>query len=152
MIKENIDNFTKFPTSSFIKTITFPQLPSTMKLGGIITVFNPLSANPTKWSNTLKQCSSVLDNFVGLSLKGLRRIIGTWKTTIDPSVPFETFQRCLKRLSMIKSLFFIHDILSKYQCGFRKGFSTQHCLIAMIQKWKKSIDNKATFGAVITDL
>ena len=42
-------------------------------------VFNPLSVNPTKWSNTLKQffgniptnCLSVLDYFVGLALKGL---------------------------------------------------------------------------------
>ena len=40
---------------------------------------NPLSANPTKWSNTLKQfvgklptnCLSVFDRFVGLALKGL---------------------------------------------------------------------------------
>ena len=39
---------------------------------------NPLSANPTKWSNTLKQfvgklpmnCVSVFDHFVGLALKG----------------------------------------------------------------------------------
>ena len=31
--------------------------------------FNPLSANPTKWSNTLKQ---LFDHFVGLALKGLR--------------------------------------------------------------------------------
>ena len=41
---------------------------------------DPLSANPTKWSNTLKQfvsklpmnCLSVFDHFVGLALKGLR--------------------------------------------------------------------------------
>ena len=40
---------------------------------------NPLSANPTKLWNTLKQfvgnlptnCLSVFDNFVGLALKGL---------------------------------------------------------------------------------
>ena len=40
---------------------------------------NPLSANPTKWSNTLKQfvgksrrnCLRVLGHFVGLALKGL---------------------------------------------------------------------------------
>ena len=40
---------------------------------------NPLSANPTKWSNTLKKfvgklstnCLSVFDHFVGLVLKGL---------------------------------------------------------------------------------
>ena len=42
--------------------------------------FNPLSANPTKWSNTLKQfvanlstnCLSVFDHFVKLALKGLK--------------------------------------------------------------------------------
>ena len=41
---------------------------------------NALSANPTEWSNTLKQffgslptnCLSVLDHFVKLALKGLR--------------------------------------------------------------------------------
>ena len=41
--------------------------------------FNPLSANPTKWSNTLKQfvgklptnCLSVFDHFLGLAFKGL---------------------------------------------------------------------------------
>ena len=42
-------------------------------------VFNPLSANPTKWSNTLKQfvadlprnCLNVFDHFVKLAFKGL---------------------------------------------------------------------------------
>ena len=45
-----------------------------------LAVFNPLSANPTKWSNTLKQfvgnlltnCLSVFGHFVGLALKGLK--------------------------------------------------------------------------------
>ena len=32
-------------------------------------------------------------------------------------------------------------LLSKYQCGFRKGFSTQHCLLAMIEKLRKSLDS-----------
>ena len=43
---------------------------------------NPLSANFTKWSNTLNKfvgkltanCLSVFDHFVGLALKGLRSI------------------------------------------------------------------------------
>ena len=39
-------------------------------------LFNPLSANITKWSNTLKHtpmnCLNVLDHFVGLVFKGLR--------------------------------------------------------------------------------
>ena len=44
----------------------------------LILNINPLGANPTKWSNTLKQfvdnmpanCLSVFDQFVGLTLKG----------------------------------------------------------------------------------
>ena len=48
----------------------------------VILSFNPLSANPTKWSNTLKQfvgklptiCLSVFDHFVGLELKGLNAV------------------------------------------------------------------------------
>ena len=43
---------------------------------------NPLSANPTIWSNTLKQIRrqqptnflSVFDHFVGSALKGLREL------------------------------------------------------------------------------
>ena len=47
---------------------------------------------------------------------------------------------------------FFNGILSKLQCGFRKGFSAQHCLIVMIEKWKKSIDQRKNAGALITDL
>ena len=51
--------------------------------------FNILSANPAKWSNTLKQfvenlstnCLSVFDHFVGLALKGL-----TLLTTLPPPI------------------------------------------------------------------
>ena len=36
---------------------------------------------------------------------------------------------------------YFDKILSKYQCGFRKGFSTQHCLLAMIENLRKSLDS-----------
>ena len=42
--------------------------------------------------------------------------------------------------------------LSKYQCGFRKGYNAQHCLLAMTEKWKKAVDNGNVFGALLTDL
>ena len=29
---------------------------------------------------------------------------------------------------------FMDQFLSKYQCGFRKGFNVQHCLFAMLEK------------------
>ena len=43
-------------------------------------------------------------------------------------------------------------IMSKYQCGFRKGFNAQHCLVSMIEKWKESVDSGGAFGALMTDL
>ena len=44
------------------------------------------------------------------------------------------------------------SFLSKYQCGFRKGYSTQYCLLAMIEKWKSAVDKGKPFSALLTDL
>ena len=44
------------------------------------------------------------------------------------------------------------DILSKYQGGFRKKFSSQHSLLAMFEKWKKVLDNGGSRGAILVDL
>ena len=41
---------------------------------------------------------------------------------------------------------------SKFQCGYRKGYSAQHCLQAMIKKWKTALDNEGVFAALLTDL
>ena len=38
------------------------------------------------------------------------------------------------------------------KCGFRKSFSAQHRLLAMIQKWRKSMDQGKFFGPLLTDL
>ena len=62
-------------------------------------MLNPLSANPTKWSNTLKQfvgklpanCLSVFDHFVGLTLNGLTHFLVRGDITIYPSI--FTFKR-----------------------------------------------------------
>ena len=47
---------------------------------------------------------------------------------------------------------FIDPLLSKYQCGFREGYSPQHCLLAMLQKGKNVVDKGKIFGALLTDL
>ena len=44
------------------------------------------------------------------------------------------------------------EILSKFQCGFRKVFSTQHCLLSMLEKWKRAVDNSKVFGMLLTNL
>ena len=47
---------------------------------------------------------------------------------------------------------YMKKFMSPYLCGFRKGFSTQHCLIAMLEKMKKSLDKKHFAAALLTDL
>ena len=42
--------------------------------------------------------------------------------------------------------YFDNNIFSKYQCGFRKGFSTQHALLVMIEKVKIDRDNRILRG------
>ena len=44
------------------------------------------------------------------------------------------------------------SILSKAQCGFRKGYSTQYSIIAMIEKWRRNLDQGGICGALFTDL
>ena len=40
----------------------------------------------------------------------------------------------------------MEQFISKYQCGFRKGFSAQHCLLGMLEKQKRSVDQRKVFG------
>ena len=42
--------------------------------------------------------------------------------------------------------------ISKFQCSFRKGFSTQNCLLHRIENWKESLDQGGHYGALLTDL
>ena len=46
----------------------------------------------------------------------------------------------------------MNKLLSSYLCGFRKGYSTEQCLIIMLEKWKKALDKRNYAGALLTDL
>ena len=47
---------------------------------------------------------------------------------------------------------FIKDKLSKFLCGFRKGYSTQYALFNLIQRWKNCLAKSDIIGAVLMDL
>ena len=53
----------------------------------------------------------------------------------------------LARIVCKQLMNFFDNILSKYQCGFRKGLGTQHCLLLM-----KAVDNKEVFASFLADL
>ena len=58
----------------------------------------------------------------------------------------KSFKRCL--CNQISTFF--EDILSKYQCRFRKEHSAQDCLVALTEKWKQSVDHGKAFGELST--
>ena len=58
------------------------------------------------------------------------------------------YERCLydQILKYFETRFY------NFQCGFREGYSAQHCLQAIIEKWKTAVDNGCIFPALLTDL
>ena len=46
----------------------------------------------------------------------------------------------------------IENISSPCLCGYRKGYSTQHALICLIETWKEILDEKGFCGKVLMDL
>ena len=59
-----------------------------------------------------------------------------------------TYERCLYYQIQI----FFYSILSKYQCAFRWGYNGQHCLIILIDKWKKIANDGGAFDGSFIDL
>ena len=80
--------------------------------------------------------------------KGNRSVKDNYRSvSILPNLS-KVFERCLyKQMSP-----YFDNILSKYQCGFRKNHNAQHCLLALIKNWKCSVDNGKVFGSLLTDL
>ena len=81
-----INKFRNRPSIKVVKSRKKEEQSFTFNYVSYEDVLNALSANFTKWSSTLKQfvgklptnCLSVFDHFVGLALKGLKRL-GNYK-------------------------------------------------------------------------
>ena len=46
----------------------------------------------------------------------------------------------------------LESILNPNLCRYRKGFSTQHALISVLEKWKTKLDKKGYAGAGLMEL
>ena len=47
---------------------------------------------------------------------------------------------------------YIEKFLSPFLCGYRKNYSSQHALLALIEKWRIILDKKGYGGAILMDL
>ena len=82
----------------------------------------------------------------------IKRILDLTKKILDLLVYYQIYLKSMKDVFIIKCTIFFEPMLSKYQCRFRKGHSAQHCLIVMVEKWKRGLDNNGVCGALLTDL
>ena len=58
------------------------------------------------------------------------------------------FSKVYERCMYDQMYEYFNKILSKQQGGFRQGFSTHHCLLAMTEKWWKYLDKDGVSGAL----
>ena len=76
----------------------------------------------------------------------------TSKTNYGPGSVLPVISKIFEHLICNQHSGFFEEIFSKFQCGFRKGYSTEHCLLLMLESWKEAVDKNKTFGALMTDL
>ena len=57
----------------------------------------------------------------------------------------EIFEKCMFR----KISYYMDNVLTKHQCGFRKGCNTRYCLLKMLEKWKSAVDKEKSFGTLL---
>ena len=99
-------------------------------------------------SNSVFPSALKLANVIPVFKKGDKNAKENYRPVSILSNISKIFERCIFR--QISD--FMDTFLSKYQCGFRKGYSTQYCLLAMLEKWKSAVDKLKSFGALLTDL
>ena len=76
----------------------------------------------------------------------------TKKDNYRPVSILPSFSKIFERDMFDQISLYFNNVLSPFLCGFRKGYSTQHCLIVMIERWRKALDNSKLAGALLTDL
>ena len=76
----------------------------------------------------------------------------TLVTNYRPISVLPVVSKIFERIMQKQIAAYMEEHLSQYLCGYRKGFNAQHALIALIEKWKESLDNKGYAGAIFVDL
>ena len=129
--------------------------------------FGPVTfADVAKEINILNSSKAIQE--VDLPVKLLKDnndLFAVYRTKyFNDSLKSAKFPHCLKfsALLIISKIFehiicnqlsaFFENIFSKFQCGFRKGYSTHHCLLMMLESWKEVVDKNKAFCVITTHL
>ena len=74
------------------------------------------------------------------------------KENYRPVSVLPIFSKVFEKLMQNQINLHIKSFLSPYLYGYRKRFNSQHALISLIERWRKSLHNKGYGGAVLMDL
>ena len=97
----------------------------------------------SKFPSSLKMA-----NITAVFKKGTKSLKGNYRPISVLPLVLKIFERVIcKHLTVL-----FDNILWKCQCRFRKDHDIQHCLLLMLEKWKKALDNKEAFGALLSNL
>ena len=76
----------------------------------------------------------------------------TDKSNYRPISILPSISKVFERLMFRQITSYINDIISPHLCGFRKGYSLQHALLRLKDKFNKSLDKNEMVGLVMMDL
>ena len=76
----------------------------------------------------------------------------TLKKNYRPITVLITVSKIFERIMDKQSTSFIENFLSKYLCGYRKEYNCQIAMVSMIERLKKSRDNREYAACVLLDL
>ena len=62
------------------------------------------------------------------------------KTNYRPTSILPNLSKVNERLMYNQISPYFDSVFSKFQCGIRNGFNAQHCLLTMVEKWRKALD------------
>ena len=122
ILKQNVDFYSPFILGYVNKSISSSTLPSIVKLADIISLYK--NKKYSRYEKSNYQSISIVPN--------LSKIFGN--VLYDQSSSF------------FETIFF------KYQTVFRKRVNPQSCLVAMIEKYKKLLDQGGEYATLLTDL
>ena len=74
------------------------------------------------------------------------------KNNYRPVSILPSFSKIYERCMYDQINDYFHQLFSKLQCGFRKGFNARHCLLVLVKKCRKVLDKQGYAGILLTDL
>ena len=76
----------------------------------------------------------------------------TNKENYRPISILPVVSKIFERVILQQMSTFVINVISPYLCGFRKGYSTQHALLRLMNKLNLNLDNKLKVGLFMMDL